>query len=104
MRHALNAALGYFIDDDDLIPDQSSQFGLLDDAIVLELALADHSHDWQAWREYRRFLHDYPQFAELDRDGWMQMREEELQLALRYRRRLRHGYAKQADLETFRVN
>lgn len=104
MRHALNAALGYFIDDDDLIPDQNSQFGLLDDAIVLELALADHHHEWQAWREYRRFLRDYPQFAELDRDGWMQLREQELQLALRHRRRIRQGYARQAELEAFRVN
>ncbi|MBD8527215.1 DUF1232 domain-containing protein [Pseudomarimonas arenosa] len=104
MRHALNAALGYFIDDDDLIPDQSSQFGLLDDAIVLELALADHNHEWQAWREYRRFLRDYPQFAALDRDGWMDMREQELKLALRHRRRLRQGYAPQAELTTFRVN
>ena len=100
----LRAALGYFVDDDDLIPDQNAQFGLLDDAIVLELALAEHQHEWQSWREYRRFLADYPQFANLDRGGWMELREQELQLALRHRRRLRKGYACNAELETFRVN
>ena len=103
-QQALRAALGYFVDDDDLIPDQNAQFGLLDDAIVLELALAEHQHEWQSWREYRRFLADYPQFGELDRQGWMALREQELQLALRHRRRLRQGYARSPELETFRVN
>lgn len=107
MRRDLQGALAYFVDATDLIPDEESQFGLLDDAIVLELALAGHAHEWKAWREFDQFRRAYPQFAELDRAEWMQLRQEELTAALRHRRRTSHGerrYARNDSLQPFVVH
>jgi hypothetical protein len=107
MRRDLQGALAYFVDASDLIPDEESQFGLLDDAIVLELALSRHAHEWQAWREFDQFRRAYPQFAGIDRKTWMQARQDELAAALRHRRRSAHGerrYARQDALQPFVVH
>lgn len=107
MRHDLQGALAYFVDARDLIPDDESQFGLLDDAIVLELALSGHVHEWKAWREFDQFRRAYPQFAELDRREWMQVRQEELGAALRHRRRVQRDggrYALPPALQPFVVH
>lgn len=107
-RRDLQGALTYFVDEADLIPDAHSKFGLLDDAIVLELALAEHEHEWLAWQEFDRFRRDYPECGRLDRVSWMRLRREELDAALRHRRRLqgseRQRYAAPADARRFRVH
>ena len=107
MRRDLQGALAYFVDATDLIPDEESQFGLLDDAIVLELALSGHAHEWRAWREFDQFRRAYPQFADLDRETWMQVRQDELNAALRHRRRSgasERRYARNDALQPFVVH
>ncbi len=108
MRRDLQGALAYFIDPLDLIPDDHSRFGLLDDAIVLELALSEHASEWTAWREFDSFRRDYPQFAAINRDDWMQLRRDELDLALRHRRRgqrfERRSYSSATPLDRFVVH
>ncbi|MCK7592630.1 YkvA family protein [Pseudomarimonas salicorniae] len=108
IRRDLEGALAYFVDEKDLIPDDNPKFGLLDDAIVLELALSSHEHEWLAWREYDRFRRDYPELGPLDRGSWMSLRRNELDAALRHRRRMqqpgRQRYSVRPDLVPFNVN
>lgn len=54
-RAALGGALLYFDKSDDLIADETPRFGLLDDAIIIELALTEHREVWAAWNDYRAF-------------------------------------------------
>ncbi len=107
-RQALQGALAYFVDEKDLIPDDNLKFGLLDDAIVIELALAEHEHEWLAWQEFDRFRRDYPQCGSLDREGWLNLRRSELDAALRHRRRIqladRQRLDRRAAAPRFRVN
>ena len=107
-RRDLEGALAYFVDEKDLIPDSNSKFGLLDDAIVLDLALAANEHEWLAWQEFDRFRRDYPECGPLDRVSWMSLRRAELDAALRHRRRTqssgRQRYASPVETARFRVN
>ena len=48
-RQGLAGALLYFDNADDLIPDNDPRFGMLDDAIVIELALLEHRESFTAW-------------------------------------------------------
>lgn len=82
-REALGGALRYFCDRHDLIPDDEPRFGLLDDVIVLEMALAACRHSWLAWGEYRDWLESHPDAVPQDRDGWRRTRESLLRDALR---------------------
>lgn len=107
-RRAIVGALQYFVDAVDLIPDSHPQFGLLDDAIVLELALHAAGREWEAWHEFTDFKRSYPQHADIDRSAWLQLRREELDLALRHRRRHNaqsgRSYSARAPLTAFVVN
>jgi uncharacterized membrane protein YkvA (DUF1232 family) len=89
-REHFAGALAYFVDPDDLIPDDGGHFGYLDDALVLKLALAEMRHEWFAWCDYSDYVAAHPAEAELDREGWMQRRRERLELELR--RRNEGGY------------
>ena len=99
VRRDLLGALAYFADPRDLIPDQRPRFGLLDDALVIELALRAHPHEWRAWREFDDFRRAHPELDGLDRDGWMQIRRQQLREAMR-RPRARH-YLDGADASRF---
>ncbi len=48
-------ALAYFVDPDDLIPDQTPGLGFLDDAIAVELVLRTLVHEIEAYREFCQF-------------------------------------------------
>jgi hypothetical protein len=75
-RSGLTAALAYFTDPADLIPDSHPRFGLLDDAIVIELALTEHRRDWLAWQEFAATRREYPGIGPMDRQRWTAMRRE----------------------------
>ena len=83
-REQFAAALAYFVDPNDLIPDDA-RYGYLDDALVLKLALAAHRHEWLAWRDYRDYIATYPEDTGIDRGTWMRRRRERLELELRKR-------------------
>jgi hypothetical protein len=84
-REEFAGALAYFIDPDDLIPDQDSRFGYLDDALVLKLALAESRHEWFAWCDYSDYVESFPDEAGIDRATWMQHRRDRLDRDLRKR-------------------
>lgn len=85
-REEFVGALAYFVDPLDLIPDDDERVGLLDDALVLQLALASAQHEWLAWRDYRDYVAAYPEDAGIDRATWLQRRRERLELELRKRK------------------
>jgi uncharacterized membrane protein YkvA (DUF1232 family) len=55
MREDVAEALVYFSDPEDLIPDELSVIGLLDDAIMLELLLRRQRHVLEAYDDYCAF-------------------------------------------------
>lgn len=75
-RQGLAGALVYFADADDLIPDAEPRFGLLDDAIVIELALACHDREWLTWQEFRAFQRGHAELGPIDRETWLRLRRE----------------------------
>ena len=70
----LGGALAYLTEPNDLIPDDASRYGLLDDALVLELALAAHRQEWLDWHEYSEFRRRHCDGAGLQRQEWLDLR------------------------------
>lgn len=69
-------ALAYFTDQCDLIPDASPQFGLLDDALIIELALRHNLAEWRQWLRFdaaRQAQRDIAMV--LTREDWLSMSE-----------------------------
>ncbi len=91
-RERIKNALAYFADPDDLIPDDVPGFGLLDDAVVIDLvcgALA-LKHDMEAYDDFCKYRE-----AEEQRRGktpktspeqWLESRRLQLQDRMRRRR------------------
>lgn len=89
-RAGLLGALAYFCDTEDLIPDDNPRFGLLDDAIVLDLALQASRHEWLARCEYLAFCAEEATGKRPDRQTWMRLRRERLAGSMRRRRPASH--------------
>lgn len=84
-REEFAGALAYFVDPNDLIPDDAERVGLLDDALVIKLALASAQHEWFAWRDYRDYVAAHPEDTGIDRETWLQRRRERFERDLRKR-------------------
>ena len=88
----VDAAIEYLTRPDDLIPDDTPAIGLLDDAIVIELAhrmlereLADYG-DFLRFREAEAALHGVPvESLALDRRDWLAWRRASAAAAFRVR-------------------
>ncbi|HPF74958.1 MAG: DUF1232 domain-containing protein [Rhodanobacteraceae bacterium] len=99
-RTDLLAALSYFVDPDDLIPDTQPRYGLLDDALVIDIAIRAQHHEWLAWQEFDRFRRDLRargDFRPLDRQLWMDARRELLEAGMHRRPSPRYDAALSAD-------
>ena len=99
-RDDLLAALRYFVDPDDLIPDTQPRYGLLDDALVIDIAIHAQRHEWLAWQEFDRFRRDLRargDFRPLNRQLWMDARRELLEAGMRRRPSPRYDTALSAD-------
>ena len=90
------AALAYFADPKDVIPDHVPVLGFLDDAIAIELCVRELGHEFEAYDdfcEYRQTEADrrgvHPQTV--GRAEWLEGRREELQNRMHRRREREEG-------------
>jgi len=74
VRAGLAGALAYLDEPDDLIPDSHPRYGLLDDALVLEIALAAHRDEWRAWLEFEAFRQRHFPGEPIRREEWLALR------------------------------
>jgi len=58
-RERVLAALVYFCDPEDLIPDEIPGLGFLDDAIMVELAVRGLKHEIEAYQDFGEFRRKY---------------------------------------------
>jgi uncharacterized membrane protein YkvA (DUF1232 family) len=95
-RDRVLAALAYFADPEDIIPDHIPVLGFLDDAIMIELIARelkpelDAYDDFCAYREAEASRRG-EQVVTMDRVEWLDKRRKELQSRMRRRRRGRRG-------------
>ena len=90
-RQRVLAALVYFVDPADVIPDSVPVLGYLDDAIMIELCVRDLKHEIDAYDDFCDFreseagrLGQSP--SEVGRCDWLDARREELQNRMHLRR------------------
>lgn len=57
VREMALSALTYFVDPQDLIPDQIPGLGFLDDAIMIELVTRQLRHEIRGYEDFRRYRH-----------------------------------------------
>jgi len=55
VRHQVLAALAYFSNPDDLIPDHIPVLGFLDDAIMIKFVEDEFKHELRGYRKFRKF-------------------------------------------------
>lgn len=94
VRQELLGALAYLSDPSDLIPDDQPRYGLLDDALVLEMAVNAHRDEWHAWLDFQRLREQLGDAdgERLTRDAWYSLRRAERRDARRANG-TRFGYA-----------
>lgn len=89
-KNHVMAALAYFCDPDDLIPDDVPALGFLDDAIMVELVLGELKHENEAYAEFCSYRDSYHQRYKADPAGKQRMARlinKRKQLHARMRRR-----------------
>jgi hypothetical protein len=90
-RERVLAALAYFSEPQDLIPDNTPGLGFLDDAIMIEIVCKALEHEIQAYREFLIFRNTESNqrgegAAPLQRTDWLEQRRQQLHERMRRRR------------------
>ena len=88
-RNPVLSALAYLCDPEDIIPDNIPGIGLLDDAVMIELAFRELRHEIDAYEDFCRYRKALPRKAVPQRDA-AKLGRRRAQLVARMRRRRRH--------------
>lgn len=86
------AAITYFADPKDLIPDSVPVFGFLDDAVMIELVTRELRHELEAYEDFCRYREIEARRRGIDptaigRADWLEMRRQQLLSRMRRRRK-----------------
>jgi hypothetical protein len=106
-RARIVAALTYFADPEDMIPDDVPVLGFLDDAIMIDVVQQVLAPEIEAYADFCIFRQQEAQYrgtdaATVGREDWLEGRRAELQARMRARR---SSYAPAANWRpTFRVS
>lgn len=90
-RERVLAALSYFSEPHDLIPDDTPGLGFLDDAIMIDIVCKALEHEIQAYREFLDFRvaennRRGDEAALVQRTDWLEERRQQLHARMRRRR------------------
>jgi uncharacterized membrane protein YkvA (DUF1232 family) len=68
-RNPVLSALAYLCDPEDIIPDNIPGIGLLDDAVMIELAFRELRHEIDAYQDFCRYRKSLPRKTVAQRDA-----------------------------------
>ncbi|MEZ5561098.1 MAG: YkvA family protein [Pseudomonadales bacterium] len=88
-RKNVIAALAYFADPHDMIPDNIPVLGYVDDAIMIELVVSELKHEIDAFNDFCRYRDDERarnRNPNLSRDEYLEIKRRELHSRMRRRR------------------
>ena len=90
-RKRVLAALSYFSEPHDLIPDDTPALGFLDDAIMIEIVFKALEHEIQAYRDFLVFRASETNrrgedAAKVQKTDWLEQRRQQLHARMRRRR------------------
>lgn len=88
-RKNVLAALAYFADPQDMIPDDIPVLGYIDDAIMVELVVSELKHEIDAFEDfcrYRKEERSRNRNPDISRDEYLAMKRRELHARMRRRR------------------
>jgi len=89
-RNNVVAALTYFADPEDIIPDNVPVLGYIDDAIMIELVVIELQHEIDAFEDFCRYRQEEAsrnRNPDISRDEWLAVKRRDLHARMRRRRR-----------------
>ena len=82
----INAALSYFLNEDDIIPDNTPGLGYLDDCIVISNTKEFLAHELQDFNDFQATRRVYGKNKCKNREDWKKIKHQETSSRLRHRR------------------
>ena len=105
-RKNVLAALAYFADPEDIIPDNVPVLGYIDDAIMIELVVTELQHEIDAFADFCRYRKDEKarnRNPDLSREEYLDIKRRELHSRMRRRRQAMRARPAGATRTRFRL-